>query len=235
MDVKGHVLIDSILEKDQFLIYTYKEDINIGIDVSHFYKTLKAIKKKDVLKLAIYNNDRLTVKYIPKDGGREVCSELPIFPVQTIQFVPPDGYNNKPVILYSDQFQKMCKELSSLSKNIVLTATQRSITFKVDTVYPVSQEFSVYDDYDYKDEGIHEKNELYKATFSSNILTKFMKISKFHSSIQIYAQKDLPLLLNIPVDNLGYIKVYIKSNELIKSEEDMENDPDQGENTYTVL
>ena len=227
MDSKGHILIDSVLEKHQFLIYKYTTDINIGINVLHFYKTLKAIKKKDVVKLLIYNMNKLIVKYIPKDGGREVISELPINPVQSVEFISPIGYKHDPIIVYSDQFQKMCKELSSLSKNIILTATKYSIEFKVDNIYPVRQEFSVYDEYDFKDECISKADKehiIYTATFSSNILTKFMKISKFHTSLRIYVQNDLPILFKIPVDNLGYVKVYMKSNELIKLEEDMEDD-----------
>jgi hypothetical protein len=226
MDSKGHILIDSVLEKDQFLIYKYTSDINIGINVLHFYNTLKAIKKKDIVKLVMYNLNKLFVKYIPKDGGREVISELHINPVQSVEFISPTGYKHDPIIVYSDQFQKMCKELSSLSKNIIVMATKYSIKFKVDTIYPVCQEFSVYDEYDYIDEGVSKIDKeriIYTATFSSNVLTKFMKISKFHTSLRIYVQHDLPILFKIPVDNLGYVRVYMKSNELIKSEEDMED------------
>lgn len=238
MDTKGHILIDAVLNKDDFLIYNYIKDVSIGIGVSQFYRTLKPIKKKDVLKLTMYDTSKLLVEYAPKDGGRTSKTTLPIMPVQSISFITPDGYTNAPITVYSDHFQKMCKEMSQLSKNISVEATKYSIKFKVNNVYPVVQKFTIYDDGDFKDENIKNEDRdkiIYKATFASNILTKFMKISKFHTSLDIYVHPELPLLFKIPVDNLGFLRVYIKSNELIKNEEDMEDMEEENDEEYISI
>lgn len=236
MDANAHLLIDSALYKKNFLIYNCKESFTIGINVLHLFKTLKSLKKKDILKLIVTNDNKLIIKYIPKDGGKTVQTELMVTPVEAIPLDTPLGYKNQPIIVYSDQFQKMGKDMKSTCKHMIVTATNISITFTVHNMYKTSQTFSVYDNEDIEEETIKDNEEVYNATFSESNLNKFMKITNTSTIFHIYAEQGLPLLFKIPIGSLGELKVYIKSNEEIKNEKDMDDEEeDAEEDTYTSV
>jgi hypothetical protein len=230
MDSRGHILVTSMIKRNSFIIYNYTKDINIGVNALHFFNILKPLKKKDILKLRVTDNNKLDITYIPKDGGREVSSSLPVFTAQNIEFIPPSEFPHQPIVIFSDQFQKMCKEMSSLCKDIKVYSNKYAIKFETESLYKVTQIFSSYDESDMKYEGInkHECNNFnYMGMFSSSSITKFTKISKFSSLVRFYIQKNSPLKISTNLGESGYMEVYIKSNELISEEDDNSNRDDE--------
>jgi hypothetical protein len=180
--------------------------------------------------------DKLKIEYIPKDGGRSVFSDLQVSQVQSVEFELPSGYDiYEPITIYSDQFQKMAKELSVLSKNIKAMASRTTMRFEIDGVYKQLQVNTVYDEDDYKDEVIDSK-EIYNANFSSANISKFVKMSKLHTTMKVYAISGQPLLFEIPIGGLGNLKVYVKSNEEIEKEDELDGreDDNDGEEYISI-
>ena len=56
MDTHRRILIDFHLKADNFSLYKFKPEnkLFIGINLNHFHKMLKSVKKKDSIILFIY-------------------------------------------------------------------------------------------------------------------------------------------------------------------------------------
>jgi len=207
MDHHRKVLIDLNLQCHNFSIYKFNhpEKLYLGITMSHLYKILRTIKKKDNLELSINDeclND-LCIKVTPKENNRTTTSVIKIQNIQNLDISLPTGYK-KPIIIASNEFSKMLKELGTLANNIQISSKNGQIQFSCDSggILKKKVEFGEHDE-------LFENDE-YCEEFSSELFCRITKLANLSSSqIQIFTGK--PLLLSTNIGILGKINIYIKS------------------------
>lgn len=222
MDHHKTILIDLQLDSDNFSIYKFNqtEKLYLGINLTHFHKMLKSIKKRDSVELFIDDSSPtdLGIKVIPKENNRVTTSYVKIQNIQTLDIDLPDKYD-KPVIVPSGEFQKMCKGLQHISNVTHITSKGFLIRFSTDAggVMKRSTEFgesdSSEDDRDRKEEKMD-----YEEDFDTEQLTRITKLSGLSHIMQIYPKKDKPLLFRSQVGTLGKISIYLKSKSLQRHE-----------------
>ena len=91
MDHHRRVLIDLKLYSENFSVYKFKsKKMYLGINLNHFHKMLKSIKKKDSIQLYIDDASPtdLAIRVIPKENNRITTSYVKI---QSIQNLIIDG------------------------------------------------------------------------------------------------------------------------------------------------
>jgi len=228
-------LIDLNLMAENFSLYRFKSDdpkFCLGLNLHHFHKMLKSIKKKDSLQLFINSDSptELGIKTIPKENTRITTSGIKIQKIQNVDADLPVGYG-KPVIVPSSEFQKMCKDLSSIgSTNIRVVARDFHIEFLADADGILSRKVSFGENDDSDDEDSDEPSAVYEATFATDQLSRITKLAGLSTTMQIFPGSDnLPLLFRSSVGSLGKISVYIMSKELMekkKNYSDSDSDSD---------
>lgn len=223
-DQPRKTLVDLQLHGDNFSRYKYKNDtpICLGLNLNHFHKMLKNIKKKDSLELFIQNEQstELGIKTIPKENTRITTSGIKIQKIQNLESDIPEGYG-KPIVIPSPDFQKMAKELSSIgSTNIKIEAYEYYIDFVADADGILKRKVRLGDNNEHDDDSDDEDSQLkYTAVFSTDQFTRITKISGLSSTMQVYpGNEELPLLFKSCVGSLGKISIYIKSKELQEKE-----------------
>lgn len=226
-DNNRKTLVDLNLESINFTFFKFKSEtkICVGLNLNHFYKMLKSIKKKDSLELIIEQDKpyELYIKTIPKENTRITTSSIKIQMIQNLDIELPEEYN-KPIIISSSEFHKMCKDLISIgSSNIKVLAKNYKIEFlaDVDGILQRKVEFGSDEEESGEDENENEtKNNDYLATFDTDRLSRINKIAGLSTFIHIYTSnnKEIPLLLKTNVGNLGNISIIIKSNEIVQEE-----------------
>jgi proliferating cell nuclear antigen PCNA len=219
MDHHRTILIDLLLEADNFSVYKYKpsEKMTLGINLSHFHKMLKLIKKRDSVCFFIAENSLtdLGIKIIPKENSRVTTSFVKIQNAQNLDIDVPEGYG-KPVIVSSSDFQKMCKGLniSTMTRIIKKGFLVRFFNDVGDVMKRYTDlgetEDSDSDDDEKEDEGVID----YCEDFDTEQLTKITKIAGLSPNMHIYLKTDNPLHIKTTVASLGRISVYIKSKAL---------------------
>lgn len=220
-------LVDIKLLADNFSMYKYKfsdKKFCMGLNMNHFHRMLRSIKKKDSLQLIISkkNKNELSIKTIPKENNRVTTSGIKIQEIQNLHIEIPYGYT-KPIIVPSSEFAKMCKDLNSIgSSTITVIAKQFCIEFQASADGILTRNVSFGEkqlndsDSDSDEEDIHES---YVATFHTEQLNRLSKLAGLGTIIQIYpGQTNLPLLLRSEIGSLGKISIFLKSNELIAEE-----------------
>ena len=221
MDHHHTILIQVVLESENFTLYKYKsaEKIYLGINLNHFHKMLKSIKKKDSMQLFINDespND-LGIKVIPKENNRITTSFVKIQGIQTLDIDIPEGYG-KPIIVPSSEYQKMCKDMAHIGSSINVVAKNFHIKFLCNAggVMKRHVEFGEMGDSD--DEEENEDNIEYNQDFDTEQLSRITKMAGLSTNMQIYPREGKPLLFKSGVGNLGKISIYIKSKDLLEQE-----------------
>jgi proliferating cell nuclear antigen PCNA len=222
MDYNKTILVDLNLDSDYFSVYKFKpsEPLNIGVNLTHFHKMLKPVKKKDSLQMFIDDTDNtdLGIKIIPKENNRVTTSFIKIQNIQNIDIDLPEGYG-KPVIVPSTEFQKMCKGLTHISNVTRVTAKGFLVRFSSDAG-GVMKRYTDFGEMADSDSDSDEKSDDadYNEDFDTEQLTKITKLSGLGATMQIYTKKDSPLLLRTTVGSLGKLSVYLKSKSLQEME-----------------
>ena len=222
-DQPRKTLVDLDLQSENFSRYKFKNDTGLclGLNLNHFHKMLKSIKKKDSLELFIPTDspNELGIKTIPKENTRMTTSGIKIQKIQNLESDIPIGYG-KPVVIPSPDFQKMCKELSSIgSTDIRIEACECYIDFIADADDILKRRVRLGENDDFDDSDDDEEKTKYSSLFSTDQFTRITKIAGLSSTMQIFPGKDnLPLMFRSSVGSLGKISVYIKSKELLAKE-----------------
>ena len=96
-DSNRRILFDLTLDADKFTLFKLKKkQISIGLNLSHFYKMLKNIKKKDSLALFIEENkEELGIRVIPKEKNRVTTSFVKVQNLQSLDIDIPFNYNKR--------------------------------------------------------------------------------------------------------------------------------------------
>ena len=129
MDNNRRTLVDLQLLAENFSIYKFRSDdkISMGINLNHFHRMLKTIKKKDSMQFLINKDDpnQLSIIAIPKENARITTSCIRIQNTQSIDIDLPEGYG-KPVIVNSGEFQKTCTFEVTCWKMIHIFSSKKS-------------------------------------------------------------------------------------------------------------
>ena len=217
-------LVDLDLKAENFSLYKIKssDKFCLGLNLNHFHKMLKSIKKKDSLQLFIDSDspNELGIKTIPKENTRVTTSGIKIQNIQNLDIEAPTGYS-RPIIVPSTEFQKMCKDLSSIgSTNIKVVTKNLHIEFIADADGILKRKvvFGEEEVSDGSTSDSEDKQEYY-ATFTTDQLSRITKLAGLSSTMQIFpATNKLPLLFRSSVGSLGKISIYVKSKELVENE-----------------
>lgn len=224
---QGTKLIRVNLPKYNFTKYKCpQEPLKIGMNMVHFYRMLKSIKKKDnTLTLFIEEDDPLKlyiqVNQVGEDKKKGIVGHINITLVRPVIHDEPTGYN-EPIIVTSKEFQKI-KQLNKISKTIELSFKNKIIDLFCNKEGVYSKRVSLGDnDEDDEDDETNEDEdeEEYKQTFDSDQILDLVKISNTSNNVQIYITPDLPLHFKLNAGSLGTIDVYLKSKETIEEEDE---------------
>jgi hypothetical protein len=200
-----------------------------GVNMVHFYRMLKSIKKKDTLVLFVKAEDPLKL-YIQKNQVGEDDGKATVHNINIVTQVRPNPIDlpcnyGDPIISTSKEFQKL-KSLNRISKTMTVTCKKGRIEFFCDKeeVYSGCVPFGDVDsDDEDRDEDMNEYPlDEYKQNFDSENIIDLVKLGGTSNNIQIYPSPDLPLRFKMNAGPLGNVDVYIKSRETIDEERDDE-------------
>jgi proliferating cell nuclear antigen len=227
MDNYRTILIHFKLNSENFCIYKFKSDkkIILGLNLIHLYRMLKNIKKKDSVELFINsdNPSELGIKVIPKENNRVTTSFIKIQDIQLIDIDIPEGYTNS-ITVSSSEYQKMSKDISSISDNVNIISKKFQIRFNCDDNVVLKRYIDFGECGNSEDNDIDSSDSkiLYNEKFKTETLYKISKVSGLSDNLQIFTQKDIPILFKSYIGNLGKIYLYIKSVDQINNENKLE-------------
>jgi proliferating cell nuclear antigen PCNA len=224
MDHHRKILIDLKLFANKLSTYKFNsKKMFLGINLNHFHKMLKSIKKKDSIELFIDDaspND-LGIRVIPKENTRVTTSFVTIQSIQNLDIAIPSGYG-KPIIVSSTEYQKMVKDMANIGGNTMKVFSKGSyIEFSTNSGNILKRKVR-FGEEDEDDED--DKKDEFCQDYVTEQLCRINKLSGLSTNIQIYTGK--PLLFESNIGTIGKISIYIKSKEQIETESHTVDDSD---------
>jgi proliferating cell nuclear antigen PCNA len=222
-DSNRRILIDMSLDANNFSQFKFKgKPLSIGLNLSHFYKMLKNIKKKDSLALFIENDkeDDLGIRVIPKEKNRVTTSYVKIQNLQSLDIDIPSEYG-KPVNIPSNEYIKMIKDLNNMGGSVItISSCIGFLKFNCNSNDIYSREIIFGES--------EEKMEITCIQdFDTEQLYRMSKISGLSTMIQVYQKEGSPLFFNSNIGNLGKMSIYIKDKKQIHEEDLGTNEEDE--------
>lgn len=222
MDSNRRTLIDLTLHQKNFNFYYFSNSIenqvmNIGLNMNHFYKMLKSIKKRDQLILFIEEKRSLDlgIQIIPKDHSRLTISYVKIQNIQNLEIALPEDYEHS-ILISSSEFSKMCKDMFNMSNTISIIAKKYTIGFSCNVGSVFSRQVILGDT---EAEKLESNNfEEFSEDFDTEQLSRILKIAGLHINLNILCKKNMPLLITSKVGIIGEIQIYIKSRKQLDNE-----------------
>lgn len=211
IDSHKKILLDIQLISTNFNIwnFTSTNDILFGLNITHFYKIINSIKKKDSLTFIIddENINELQIIITPREKDHVEISTLSIQNIQSIDVEVPNDYKH-PVHVSSNKFQKMCKDLLNIGKEISISGNENFVIFECETPGIFKKKITFGE----KSENMENDEIICIHTFESEQLVKISKIASLFHILYIYLEKDMPLLIKTQIGTIGNISIYIKNN-----------------------
>lgn len=215
----GTVCIDLKLFAENFPIFKLKEPFVLGLNLIHFHRMLKSIKKKSTLMLQIEENDPYKLNIIVNSGtenNQPMTSHVKVTNVQVTEVDLAEGYD-KPVVCSSKDFAQL-RTFNKIGPEIKVQFNQSWVRFLCsnDELMSRSMTFGETDNED--DINYHEH------TFHADSITQLVKVAGLSTNVQIYAHPELPLKIQFYVGSLGILCVFLKSLKQLQKEQDNQQD-----------
>ena len=222
MDSNQKLLIDCHLKSENFNLFylnpiVENQTINIGVNLNHFYKMLRSIKKRDsvVLYIEAGKTSDLGIKIIPKDFSRITISLIKIQTIENLEIELPTQYSNS-ILVSSNEFCKMCKDMISISSTIQVRAKKFQIGFYSDIHSVFSREVLLGN---YQEDINDMDDYIYEEIFDTEHISRILKISGLHSNLNLTFEDRMPFNIMSKVGSLGTISLYLKSKKQIEEEQ----------------
>jgi len=223
MDSNRRTLIDLTLHADNFNLYHFSPHIengvlNIGLNLNHFYKMLKSIKKRDQLFLFIQENNvsDLGIHIVPRDQSRVTKAFVKIQNIQNLEIALPEAYDHS-ILVASNEFSKMCKDMFSMSTSISITTQKYCIGFLCNVGSVYSREI-ILGETNLQSASDAESYASFTEDYDTEQLSRILKIAGLHSGLIIKSKKNMPLQIHSKVGILGDMSIFIKSKRQLDDE-----------------
>jgi hypothetical protein len=202
----GTMLFDLTLRAGDFdEFYLAKERIFCGVSILHLHKVISSIKKKDSIRLEIFKDDpeHLVITMTPKEKEYIDMGSVVLEKVQNIETDLPEGYDGQ-VEGCSSKFNKMWKELSSVSKTVSIRGNSESIVFST-VLEGIIRRETAY--------GSGKMESSFSEQYRLDDFLKLNKIASFGSSISFSFKEGLPFRLITNIGSLGSLSIYVRNSE----------------------
>ena len=215
MDKSHTILVHLFLQASNFEEYECLYDkIIIGVNMIHLFKLISTIDNDDTLTIYIEKEDyddgviqELGLKF--ENGDIKQCK------IQKLKLIEPDlDEIEMPDILYSSiinmpssDFQKIIRDLASISDKLEIKSVDNELIFKCNGNYAKAEIRRTETSNSMQFLQKQGNNEIIQGVFSLKNLIYFIKCTNLCNQIEIYLQNNKPLIVKYNVASLGEIKL----------------------------
>lgn len=219
MDKSHTILVHMHLEANKFEHYYCKyPKILIGVNMFHLFKLINSIDNDDTLTIYIkeehYNHDfndgiveYLGLKF--ENGDIKQCKTqlLRLIEPDSEELVIPPVKFSYVINMPSNDFQKIIRDLSSLSERLEIKCVGDELIFSLDGPFASVQIRRSECDGNLEYVKKQGSTNIIQGEFPLKYLSYFIKCTNLCNSIELMLENDLPLVVKYDVASLGTIKL----------------------------
>lgn len=234
------VLCKAVLWANQFKSFSYygidgtgTGSFSFSIDMENFYEAIKKVKVKETVRLELFSLSSfeiiLSIVKNPKvqTSADQVTANIKVNTVRPSEVKAPEDYDEHRVVpVCNSTFQASCQSLNPKPANapiLVRRFNNDAIIFFSGNKTGVENEAVFRKGFhDVMEERKHPPVVDFQASYSASHLFLVKKMLANTINVLIYLKNNLPLRMRLNIGQLGLFDIYIKSQELVQMEKEIE-------------
>jgi len=213
MDSSHVSLVSLLLRADGFEHYRCDRNLSLGINIGSMTKILKCASNDDSVTIkADDNGDNITFLFESSKEDKISEFELKLMDIDSETLGIPDTEYKVVVKMPGAEFQRICRDLTILGDTVLLNATKEGVKFSVTGDMGsghITCRQSSNVDLKVEDRTVIELQEPVSLTFALRYLNSFTKATPLSPLVSLSLSKDVPLVVEYRIEELGYIRYYL--------------------------
>jgi len=211
MDASHVSLVQLLLRADGFEDYRCDRNISLGMNLESLSKVLKCAGNEDTVTIrAEDDGDSVTFMFEAKNKVSDF--ELKLLDIEAETLGIPDTEYQAVVKMPSNEFQRICTNLTTWGDSVMIAAAKEGVKFSVKgdigSGNIALKPGSSVDDEEGSTTTIDLNTEV-TLTFALRKLVAFTKSTPLSPSVTLSLSADVPLVTEYQIGELGYIRFYL--------------------------
>lgn len=223
MDSSHVSLVSLKLEREGFDHFRCDKPVSMGINLNSLLKMLKCSGSDDIVTLSAQDTaDKVTLMFESPNHDRIADFELKLMDIDSEHLGIPDTEYSAVVRMPATEFARIVKDLGTIGDTVQMSVTKDGIKFSTSgdigsANVTVRQNNGV--DTKEEEQTTIELQEPVSLTFALRYLNSFAKATPISSSVTLSLSKDLPIVVEYRIADMGHIRFYLAP----KIDDDMED------------
>ncbi len=194
------------LRAESFEEFKCTDTTHIGLNMASMYKLVRACGTHDTIVLYVLHEspNELGIRIENAEKNSRTDFKLKLLDINDREISMPDLEFDSVVTLPSVMFQRLCRDMMSLSPNMVITSRPKSMSFSCEGDFASQTTVIGETDDGLVMESNHEDD--ISSKYSLKYLTLFCKSSSLCNTVSIFIKKEHPLIVQYSVAGLGDLK-----------------------------
>lgn len=187
----------------------------MGMNLNNMAKMLKCAGNDDSITMKSEDNaDVVSFMFESPSNERVAEFELKLMDITSENLGIPDTEYSATIKMPSTEFQRICRDLSSIGDTVEISVTKDGVKFSTTgdigsaSVICKPTTSNSADDDDDKAIAI-DMEEPVTLTFALRYLNSFTKATALSASVRIKLSKDLPVVVEYHLTGLGHVRYYL--------------------------
>ena len=210
MDSTKTILVHLKLEAEKFDKYQCDNKLILGVSMLNLFKLIKTITNNDTLSLFVDDNDTNVLGIIIENSEKNsrTTFKLNLMDLDEEGIEIPQQEFHSIITMPSNDFQKICRDMSNLSDQIEIKSVGSQFIFSCegDFAKQETQFGETADGINYLKKS-DEMSEIIQGYYNLKHLVLFTKCTNLCTSLKILMKNNFPLVIVFSVGNLGELKL----------------------------
>lgn len=214
VDTTKTILINLRLDASQFSVFECKQSkLELGVNLAMLNKLIRSMDKDDTLTLYVEDDNRqyLGLQIDNNEKKYKTNFKLKLMDLDNHVLTVPATAFDAAITMSSNEFHKLCREMSHIAEYIEIKCTSKSLCFtckgdcaeRSTTYYVDDQGVSIR----HSDTSTSKptKQQIIQGIYELKNLVLFTKCSNLCNDIQIFMKNNYPLVIKYTVATLGRV------------------------------
>ena len=212
MDNSHVALVALLLRADAFDPYRCDHALTLGLNMVNFAKILRCAGNDDHITLRAEDRaDTLALSFDSDQHERHSEYTLKLMEINAEHLEVPESEYDATVHMSSAEFQRICRDLLTLSEEVTIEAVKGTVTFTangdIGSGHVVLKQNTAVDREE--DATIVDLQGAVRLTFSLKYLAHFTKTTSLAARVSLSLHAELPLMVEYKMEDYGYIRYYL--------------------------
>ncbi|XP_078175524.1 proliferating cell nuclear antigen-like [Carex rostrata] len=213
MDSSHVALVSLQLLPHSFERFRCDRNLTMGINLAHLSRLLKCAANEDVITIKAddQNPDTMSLMFENPKHDRISDFEMKLMDIESEHLHIPDTSYEATVRMPSQEFARICKDLSTIGDTVVISITKEGVKFSVSGAIGNANIICRHNISVVKpDEStVIEMKEPVSLSFPLRYLNSFTKSTPLSSNVIISMSHDLPMVVEYKISGAGYMRFYL--------------------------